>query len=989
MPADFLSAPERGRYQTIPADLPQEDLVRYCFLSPTDHQLVARQRRDHNRLGFALQLTVIRLMNHLPQEWYRKIPDRLVGYIAQQLSINPQALLKYGEREKTLSEHLYTILLYLKRRRWQPLIDSIPLENWLLERALEHDNEHVLLTLACDWLRDEGILRPAITELERLVVSLADLAHQETYRRLDTLLTPHLKEALDKLLQVDENLLLTPHNWLAKPPVSPTANQIKLILHKRQYLTKLDIETWDTSSLHPNRRKRLALLARSKTNQALLRMSDSKRYPMLVAFCLDAYVTLTDYSIRLFDEYWEDAVGHAVRELTEYQLKQVKTRDSALIILGKAAESIVDEINIPAGELRARIYASVSRNELVEAIDVMLTLTRPGPRTYHHFLANRYRAIKGFSTHFLAALTFEHAFTGDDFDQALQLVSDWHADRRRKKNLGELPMKFVLPSWKSFVEPVKGQVDRSAYELSVLARLRDRLRSGDVYVSYSRKYASPDTYLIPKANWEAHRPELLAYLGYKDAMPHRLDEQLAELESQLPLIQQLLGEGGDIRLNVDGELVVPPLKAEELPQSVKILRATIDRLLPRVELTDVLVEVDAWTGFSSQLTGLENEPRSKDHVALLYAALLAGACNIPLAEMAQSTGLDYQALWWVSSNYIREETLKRATVQLVNYQHELWLSSYWGSGMLSSSDGQRFPVSGKIRNAQAIPRYFGYGKGYTLITHTSDQYAQYGSKAIPSTIRDATYVLDEILGNETDLEIVEHTTDTGGYTDIVFALFDLLGLQFSPRLRDLADQSLCRIKGLDLTYPSLKFSSNFRPEYVRARWDELLRVAATLKSGWVTSSLLISKLQGYPRQHHLTALLQEYGRLVKTTFILRYLQSQPMRRRIHAQLNKGEQLHALRAWLWFGGDGHLRRKQEDAQQETAGCLNVLTNLVVVWNTVYTQEVLKKHQANGHAVDEADFEHLSPARFAHINRLGRYTFQNAEQFAANGLRPLRT
>ena len=115
---------------------------------------------------------------------------------------------------------------------------------------------------------------------------------------------------------------------------------------------------------------------------------------------------------------------------------------------------------------------------------------------------------------------------------------------------------------------------------------------------------------------------------------------------------------------------------------------------------------------------------------------------------------------------------------------------------------------------------------------------------------------------------------------------------------------------------------------------DLLRVGATLKSGWVTASLLISKLQGYPRQHHLTTLLQEYGRLVKTNFILRYLQSPLLRRRIHGQLNKGEQLHALRSWLWFGGDGHLRRKQEEAQQETAGCLNVLTNLVVVWNTVY-------------------------------------------------------
>ena len=149
------------------------------------------------------------------------------------------------------------------------------------------------------------------------------------------------------------------------------------------------------------------------------------------------------------------------------------------------------------------------------------------------------------------------------------------------------------------------------------------------------------------------------------------------------------------------------------------------------------------------------------------------------------------------------------------------------------------------------------------------------------------YVLDEILGNETDLDIVEPTTDTGGYTAIVFALFDLLGLQFSPRLPDLANQRLCRIKGRDLAYPSLKFTGTFRSEYVRERGDELLRVAATLKSGWVTSSLLISNLQSYPRQHHLTALLKEYGKLVKTTFILRYLQSQPLRRRIHAQPNKG------------------------------------------------------------------------------------------------------
>lgn len=79
----------------------------------------------------------------------------------------------------------------------------------------------------------------------------------------------------------------------------------------------------------------------------------------------------------------------------------------------------------------------------------------------------------------------------------------------------------------------------------------------------------------------------------------------------------------------------------------------------------------------------------------------------------------------------------------------------------------------------------------------------------------------------------------------------------------------------------------------------------------------------------------------KQPFILRYLHSQALRRRIHGQLNKGEQLHALLSWLWFGGGGVLRHKQEEAQQKVVRCLNVVTNVVVVWNTVYAQLALQR------------------------------------------------
>lgn len=106
----------------------------------------------------------------------------------------------------------------------------------------------------------------------------------------------------------------------------------------------------------PNRQKRLTAVVRSKTNQALSRLADEKRYPMLVAFCLEAYVTLTDYVLRLFDEYWEDIVGQANRELAEHKLKQVKAEDSALITLGKAAQPVVDGQSTPVQLLRERIW---------------------------------------------------------------------------------------------------------------------------------------------------------------------------------------------------------------------------------------------------------------------------------------------------------------------------------------------------------------------------------------------------------------------------------------------------------------------------------------------------------------------------------------------------------------------------------------------------------------------------------------------------------
>ena len=149
-------------------------------------------------------------------------------------------------------------------------------------------------------------------------------------------------------------------------------------------------------------------------------------------------------------------------------------------------------------------------------------------------------------------------------------------------------------------------------------------------------------------------------------------------------------------------------------------------------------------------------------------------------------------LAWTAEWYFRAETLEAANAAIVNYHHRLPMTQAFGTGTLSSSDGQRFPVKGKSLTARHLSRYFARGQGISTYTHVSDQHSTFDTKVIVATAPESHYVLDGILGNQTDLPVTEHATDTHGATLANFALFDLVGLQLSPRIRDLGKITLYR-----------------------------------------------------------------------------------------------------------------------------------------------------------------------------------------------------
>lgn len=226
---------------------------------------------------------------------------------------------------------------------------------------------------------------------------------------------------------------------------------------------------------------------------------------------------------------------------------------------------------------------------------------------------------------------------------------------------------------------------------------------------------------------------------------------------------------------------------------------------------------------------------------------------------------------------------------------------------LSSSDGQRFPTRGKSVTARALSRYFA-NEGLSTYTHVTDQHATYGTKVIVATRREAHYVLDEILGNATDLPITEHATDTHGVTLVNFGLFDLLGLQLSPRIRDLGRITLYRAAPraqVESAFPHAGplLTRKLNLDLIAEHYDDLLRLSGSLKFGHATASLLVGKLSASGRQNALAAALKEYGALRRTIYAARYLSDPGYRRKISRQLNKGESLHALRRDLLYAHEG--------------------------------------------------------------------------------------
>ena len=628
MPARIFSPQERKRLDAFPSEIAEADLIRYFTLSHSDLDLVRRQRGDQNRLGFALQLCALRYMGFCPDD-LEIVPTTALAFVADQLQASPAALHVYGARSQTRTEHSQQIQLRLGFRD-ATREDFRSLTDWLLARALEHDKPSLLFQLACEHLHAEKIVRPGVTRIERLVMETRERAHRETFRRLGIFFTEEQLVQLDQVLVRGEELDRTP---LGERAAANTSKAILAELKKLDFLRELGVAEWDLSTINPNRLKFLAQLGRKATSQALQRLAHARRYPIVAAFLRHSMEEITDELVELYDRCLAQSYSRAGRELDEFRLTNAKATNQKVLLFREIGRLVLDP-SISDGQLRQTIYRHVPADKLLAAVEECDQLVRPLDDSYFDFLARRYSHIREFAPAFLHAFKFRSNRNSDPLLQAVELLQNLNQERRRAVPV-DAPLKFVPAKWLPYIVDGAGRIDRRYYELCVLWELRAALRAGDAWLEGSRRYANPESYLIPPVRWPDLRPEVCALTQTPEDGAARLRERQIELEMLLRRLDDELPHHPSLSIEKNS-LVVGPLKAEEEQPSLATLEAMVDARLPLVELPDLLMEVDGWTGFSRHLEHAGGaEPRTPDLLVHCHASILAQACNFGLTRMAQ------------------------------------------------------------------------------------------------------------------------------------------------------------------------------------------------------------------------------------------------------------------------------------------------------------------------------------------------------------------
>lgn len=710
----------------------------------------------------------------------------------------------------------------------------------------------------------------------------------------------------------------------------------------------------------------------------------------LLCFVYHRYQRLSDtllkgliYKIR---GYLDEAKEGAKECIYAYRLESNQNLQKA----GRVLKLFTDETiaaETPFQAVQTQAFAILDRQQLDAIADQITT------KVSFDETALQWAQIDQLAPHFkrhlrLILTTVEFAAARPDHPllKATQFLK--HAFREGKPlgqyALAVVPTRFIPEQTKRYLYGQNRQGQKSLhadrYEFLVYRSLRNGLEAGDIFCRDSVHFRSFEADLIDDQQWQ-NKEALLTETGltllkqsgheHLAALEHLLEERLTTVNQRIAS-----GENESVQFKNRGKKRRWTL---QYPRSSDPINHPFFDTLNQVEISNVLHFVNRQCHFMDAFThvlGRYAKQVADDRV--ISACLVAWGTNMGLGKMGEISDIPAHLLATASDNFLRLETLREANDWISNATAALAIFQHYhiGGVLHSSSDGQKFEAGIPTINARHSPKYFGLKKGivaYNLVAN----HIPINARIIGANEHESHYVFDILYNNTTQVQPHIHSTDTHGTNQVNFALLHFFGYQFAPRYQDIYEkvtQSLYGFKhpsqyGDVLIKPIRKLNTTL----ILDEWENLQRILLSLALKTTTQSIIVSKLSAYPRKNKTKRALWEYDNIIRSLYLLDYLDSPPLRQHVQQALNRGENYHQLRRAVAYANFGKLRFKTEEEQQLWNECSRLLTNCIIHYNATILSTLLERKEKNRDTQAVALLTQISPVAWQHLNLQGRYEF----------------
>ncbi|MFF4779219.1 Tn3 family transposase [Microtetraspora fusca] len=922
------------------------------------------KRAPANRLGWAVQWCAVRMLGAFVTEDLSAVPEVVVRFAADQVDVDPAEFGAYAERRQSRYEHAWEIRDAFGYQEFESAEEQV--RAFVGARVwASQEGPRALFDRAVVWLVEHRVLLPGITTLTRLVAEVRRAENARLYGLLAERTPAETAAALRGLLQVPEDRRVSELERLRTSPVKASGRVLVRELGRVSEIAGLGTGRVSTEPVPAAKLAALARYGMASKAPTLRDLEPVRQTATLLATVRHLETASIDDALDVLDLLiTSNLLAKAERAGKAEQLRTLpKLRSaarhvaSAMEILMGAPQATEDRL-VTLAEVWNEIERVAPREKLSAAVEVIAAFVPESDddaaAAWRAELVKRYRTVQQFIELLLETIDFRAVEAGRPV-LAMVAAAAAMAKARRRYDRADIAAheELVTGSWRPLVfanpDLPAGQVDKAAFTLCALMHLHTALRRRDVFAAGADRWSDPRARLLEGEGWDAARPRVLAALELEEEPAGHLAELASALEGAYTRVLDGLGTntaiqfvGGRLRVEKLGPLAEPPLMTE--------FRALIDQMLPRVDFPELLLEVFDRTGLASDFTHISGaDSPMEDFAVSLCGLIVAEACNVGLVpiEKPNVPALTRARLQQVDQGYLRAETISAANARMIAAQSGIDIVNCWGGGQIASADGLRFVVPVANLHTGHNPIYFGRQRGATWLNVVNDQVMGIGGLVVPGTLRDPLFILDAIHTIDGGPRPETVMTDTASYSDIVFGLFAICGYQFSPRIADLGDTRLWRTN-TRATYGPLDHMSRHtvRLDRIRARWDDMLRVAGSLTTGKVRAYDLIRMLSRDGRPTGLEDAFAHYGRIFKTLHLLQFISDDCYRRMIGTQLNVQEGRHRLARRIAFGNRGQLRQRYREGMEDQLGALGLALNAVVWWNTLYLDAAVKQIRPTG-------------------------------------------